>query len=181
MINRGVGHMDIYRDNADRETFLTILKRAMQTNGVAVHGYVLMTTHYHGLVTAPRAGALPRAMKILASDYTRYFNRRYERFGTVWAGRYRDHLAVDDRYWMNCLRYIEQNPVRAGMVATPGDYKWSSFRAHAVGDSDWIASHCVYDQLGHTVRDRCLKYREFCNTPLTEEELAVQRLDASGS
>lgn len=179
IINRGVDHLDVFRDDADRETFVTILRRAAQRHGVAVHGYVLMTTHYHGLVTPIDARALPGAMKELGVRYARYFNRKYERIGTLWSSRYRGILVPDDRYWLTCLRYIEQNPVRAGIVERPDDYAWSSFLAHTATDSDWLASHCVYDELGHTARDRRLKYREFCTTPLTETDLAAQRLDSS--
>ena len=78
-----------------------------------VHGYALMDTHYHLLVTPPDPVCLPATMKELGGRYVRYFNRRYERIGTLWNGRYRDLLIHDERYWLTCLRYIEQNPVRA--------------------------------------------------------------------
>src|SRR6185295_16130884 len=120
-------------------------------NGVEVHGFSLMSTHWHGLATPSTASALPAAMKRIGERYVRHFNRKYQRFGSPWAGRYRPLPVGDELYWLTCLRYIEQNPVRAGMVSMLEAYPWSSYRAHAFGEGpEWLATHHVYESLGRT-------------------------------
>jgi hypothetical protein len=98
-----------------------------------VHGYALMTNHYHLLATPEDARGLPRTMKELGGRYVNYFNRKHQRIGTLWNGRYRAIAITDETYWLTCLRYVEQNPVRAQMVRTPEMYPWSSYRVHALG------------------------------------------------
>ena len=111
--------------------------------------------HYHLMVTPPDARSLPATMKELGERYVQYFNRRHDRIGTLWNGRYRGLLIHDERYWLTCLRYIEQNPVRAGMVRTPDDFAWSSYRFHALGaESDWLVPHWLYLELGSTPEER---------------------------
>jgi putative transposase len=122
VIRRGNNRGAIYRDDIDRLVFLKILREAAEEHGTAVHGFVLMTTHYHALATPDDAKALPRTMKAIGDRYVRYFNRKYDRIGSLWAGRYRAIPVDTELYWLTCLRYIEQNPVRAAdrLRARPG-------------------------------------------------------------
>jgi len=106
-------------------------------------------------------------MKALDGTYVVYYNRRHQRIGTLWNGRYRGILIEDARYWLTCLRYIEQNPVRAGIVVLPEQYRWSSYRAHAFGDGpDWLASHPVFERLGANDEERRTAYRALCAIPV---------------
>lgn len=176
VIRRGNNRCDIFRDDDDRRMFLATLKGAADDSNVHVHAFVLMTTHYHALASPQHAEALPAMMKTLGERYVDYFNRKYDRIGTLWAGRYTAISIASERYWLNCLRYIEQNPVRAGIVGRPGDYAWSSYRLHALGEPlDWITEHGVYRMLGTTSGERQAVYRDACERLLTGEELALQR------
>src|SRR5712692_5894791 len=181
VIQRRNNRTVIFHEDDDYEVFLTMLQSVAGRNGVSVHGYVLMTTHTHLLVTPSDAKALPKTMQQLGVRYVMYFNRKYERVGTLWTGRYRALLVGKERYWLTCLRYIEQNPVRAGMVSAPQDYRWSSYAVHGAGHpSDWLATHHVYDGLGANPQQRCAAYRAICATPITDAQLVGQRLGLKG-
>jgi putative transposase len=95
--HRGNNRTDVFLDDGDRVMFLLLLGRAAQRSEVQIHGYVLMDNHYHALVTASDEEALPRAMQRVGREYVRYFNHRHERSGTLWEGRYRASLILDER------------------------------------------------------------------------------------
>ena len=183
--HRGNNRCDIFLDVEDRKTFLLMMGKAAREHDVAIHGYTLMTTHYHAQVTASNETALPGMMQRLG-NYVRYFNHRHGRTGTLWEGRYRASLILDERHWFNCLRYIEANPVRAGMVTSAGEYTWSSYRCNALGvDDSLITPHPLYAELGPNAGVRTATWRAMCGEVLTERELddirsSVQRGKALG-
>jgi len=163
IIRRGVNRCEIVREDEDRRLLIETLRIAAQQHAVAVHGFVIMDTHYHALVTPPADGAMSAMMKKLGEDYVRYYNRRYDRIGTLWAGRFRSILIQDERRWLTCLRYIERNPVEAKIVSTPGDHCWSSYRFHACGAAvPWLSPHPLYLALGRTPSERQAAYRAIC-------------------
>jgi putative transposase len=169
--HRGNNRCDVFLDADDRKTFLSMMGKSAREHDVAIHGYTLMTTHYHAQVTASDEQALPRMMQSLG-EYVRYFNVRHGRTGTLWEGRYRASLILDERHWFYCLRYIEANPVRAGMVTSHGEYKWSSYRCNALGSDDpLITPHPLYTELGRSVEERAAKWGAMCDEVLTEREL----------
>jgi putative transposase len=176
VIRRGNNRTPIFGDDADHELFLALLEASSARRDVDVHAYALMTTHYH-LIATPRAEtAVPRMMRDIGREYVLRYNRKYSRIGTLWAGRYRSIVISDERYWLTCLRYVEQNPVRAQMVSSPGDYKWSSFWFHGLGQPHaWLTPHPVYTALGRTAEERQSAYRALCGTVLSEAELVRQR------
>jgi len=176
VIRRGNNRCAIVGDDDDHAALLRIVKAASGEWGVAVHAFVLMTTHYHLIVTPSRENAWSRMMKAVGEQYVRYYNTRYDRIGTLWAGKPRGILLLDETRWLTCLRYVEQNPWRANMVSTPESYAWSSCRVHALGEpSDWLVPHPLYVALGATPAERQMAYRAICNVKLTEDELAEQR------
>jgi putative transposase len=176
VIQRGNNRQSIFTQRADYEVFLAFLQAASMRHGVAVHGYALMTNHTHIIATPDHPAALPQTMKELSGRYVQYYNRKYERIGTLWSGRHRALLIGDERYWLTCLRYVEQNPVRAQMVRSADVYPWSSYRVHALGaDTDWLVPHRVYVTLGHSSEERQTAYRALFDSPLTEAEIAQQR------
>jgi putative transposase len=135
-----------------------------------------MTTHYHLIVTPTEDGALARAMRVIGIRHTHYFNRKYGRTGTIWNERYGAAILEDERYWYNCLRYVELNPFRAHVVAAPEDSRWSSYRFHALGEPcDWLTPHPLYMRLGSTAKVRQDAYRALCATALTDQEIEEQR------
>jgi putative transposase len=120
-----------------------------------------MTNHVHLLMTPGTAEAAGVLMKRLGQRYVQYINRTYCRSGTLWEGRFRSCLTQEEKYVLSCYRYIELNPVRAGMVNHPADYKWSSYRANAEGwKSSVLTAHPLYTSLGIDEAERHLAYRE---------------------
>jgi putative transposase len=136
------------------------LAEAAEGYGCRIHAYVFMTNHVHLLVTPEREDSLPRTMQSLGRRYVRYINGAYRRTGTLWEGRTRAAPIDSEAYFLACCRYVELNPVRAGMVRHPRDYRWSSFRAHADGQVDPLVSdHPVYRALGRGAKARQSAYR----------------------
>ena len=174
--HRGNNKMPTFRADADYQTFLWCLRFVTTKYRLLVHAYALMSNHIHLTVTPESASGLSRGMQSLGRRYVRYFNDRYERTGTLWEGRYRTALIVDERYWLTCLRYVEMNPVRAGLVQLPESYRWSSYAAHAFGQHDAVvAPHAVYDALAGTADRRQEAWRRICAPPLHTEQLAILR------
>ena len=171
VIQRGNNRVPIFGSSNDFEQFLELLRRSARNFCVTLHAFVLMTTHYHLIVTPTSVAGLPKMMKALDGGYVRYFNKRHERIGTLWNGRYRGLPLEDERYWLTCLRYIEQNPVRAGMVQAPHDYQWSSYSAHALGRwPTWLTPHAVYQSLGRDDGERQRAYRELCGRSVKSDD-----------
>ena len=128
---------------------LQCLYQALQRYGCRLHAYVLMDNHVHLLLTPDEAGGVSRMMHAFSRNYVGLFNGRHGRTGTLWEGRYKACLVDSGRYFLACSRYIELNPVRAWMVAEPGDHPWSSHGANAVGRVDpLLCAHPEYLALG---------------------------------
>ena len=119
-------------------------------------------------------------MQYLGRYYVRYFNYRFQRTGTLFEGRFKGHLVQSNRYFLQCCRYIELNPVRAGMVADPADYKWSSYATHAFGQRVRMwTPHSEYCALGSDSRDRQQAYRNQFKTELGKDVLDDIRLSVN--
>jgi putative transposase len=174
---RGNNHCAIFGDDCDYESFLVMLQSATERYDVQVHGYSLMTTHTHVQLTPSTEHGASKAMHQLSVRYVLYFNQKYQRVGTLWTGRYGAKPIKDERYWLTCLRYIEQNPVRARLVVQPEQYRWSSYRAHAYGEGgEWLAPHPLLEALGANSAQRQAAYREICAIQLPTDQLVRQRL-----
>ena len=153
--NRGV----CFFDGSDYLAYLEFLGLALHKARCSLHAYVLMTNHVHLLMTGHHEGAIGVMMQSLGRRYMRYVNRRYHRTGTLWEGRYKSNIIESDRYLLACYRYIEMNPVRAGLVRYPGQYFWSSYRHHANERCDpLINDHDLFLMLGKTSGDRARRY-----------------------
>jgi putative transposase len=181
VIQRGNNRRDIFRVASDYHAFLYVLREAAEKYLVDVHAYALMTNHVHLMVTPRSSTALPRTMQAVGRRYVKYFNGQYARSGGLFDGRYRS-LAIDtEKYWFTCMRYIELNPVRAGMVASPADYPWTSYHCHALGHRDvLVVTHRLYDALGQSAEERQACWREMCAVPLTDCEIRELREGAGG-
>lgn len=166
VIVRGNNRQAIFIDNEDRRNYKAVLQSACAAHGVVVHAFVLMTNHVHLIATPLQAEALALVMQAVGRQYVRQFNRRHGRTGTLWEGRYRASIIQEDRYLLACQRYVEMNPVRAGMVGRPEEFVWSSHRHHLGLAADPLVSpHNVYWALGNTPFDREAAYRELFEGP----------------
>ena len=181
VIQRGHNRAPCFFSPADRACYLAELSQQANGHGVAIHAYVLMTNHVHLLMTSADADGIPRLMKLLGQRYVRYINRKQQRTGTLWEGRYRSCLVDTDGYLLTCHRYIELNPVRAGMVERPGDYRWSSYRANALGEHDPVVSrHSIMQSLGCGPEDCRAGYRDLFRRDLTPQTLEQIRTSTNG-
>ena len=172
VIQRGHNRADCFHTDGDRRWYLAELRRQAVEHGVAVHAYVLMSNHIHLLVTPPGETSIEKMMKLLGQRYSQHFNFLRGRSGTLWGGRYRSCLVDTDGYLLTCHRYVEANPVRAGMVAGPGDHPWSSYRANAHGARDSIlTAHPLVSALGRTAEDRQRAYCELFDTGIAANAL----------
>jgi REP-associated tyrosine transposase len=177
LIQRGNDRKPCFVDDEDRARYLATLLYASERARCDVHAYVLMTNHAHLLVTAGEASAPSRMMQALGRNYVRHFNERYGRTGTLWEGRYRSSLIDSERYFLQCSVYIETNPVRAGIVNRPDEYRWSSFGSNAGGQPDaLVRRHPVYLALGRWGSTRREAYRALFATPLEPPTLEAIRL-----
>ena len=156
VILRGIDQAAVFFEDADRQFFLDHLVAVAAEESVAVHAYVLMTNHLHLLMTAARDDGVSAVMKRVGQRYVQHVNRTSRRTGGLFEGRFRSSLIEADTYLLACQRYIELNPVRASMVSVPGDYRWSSHRANALGRQDsMVTPHPLYQGLaGAENRDR---------------------------
>jgi putative transposase len=163
LTQRGVNRSLTFKGSADYRVFLTIMRLESQRTGVRIHAYALMGNHVHLLATPLSDTSFPTLMQGIGRRYVQFFNRCHDRSGALWESRYRTALVHDERYWLTCMRYVELNPVRAGIVADPNEYRWSSYAHHAHGGSDGlITEHPVYLALGASAEARQLAWREIC-------------------
>lgn len=176
VIQRGNDRAPIFGEAVDYEFFRACLAHAARRNRVAIHAYVLMTNHVHMLATPGSAASMPKTMQSVGRIFVQYFNTKYGRTGTRWEGRYKATIVHDDRYLLTCMRYIELNPVRAGIASTPADYRWSSFHANALGDFDALVDpHPIFRRLGVSKAERHAAYRELFDISIREEEVRAIR------
>jgi putative transposase len=161
IIQRGNNRQACFFSDDDYLFYLECLQEYSQKTNCMIHGYVLMTKHVHLLLTPRDSESVGQLMKRLGQRYVQYVNRTYQRRGTLWEGRYRSCIAQEDNYLLQCLRYIELNPVRAEMVLHPADYRWSSYRTNAEGERNKLINpHFMYEKLGLTDTARQENYRE---------------------
>lgn len=162
---RGVDRCPTFIAHEDYAFYLWALQEASIAAGCAVHSYVLMTNHVHLLLTPDDQSGPAALMRSLGRRYVRYFNERYHRTGTLWEGRYRSTIVNSTSYFFACSRYIETNPLRAGLVGEPGAYEWSSYRCNADGVDDLLISPSpLYTALGAERVARCAAYRALFDT-----------------
>ena len=160
IIQRGNNRSICFASEQDFYAYSQWLKEYSQEFDVAIHAWVFMTNHVHLLVTPLTENGVTALMQSLGRRYVRYFNHTYRRTGTLWEGRFKSCLIQSEIYLLKCYRYIEMNPVRAGMVSDPADYFWSSYRSNAFGlESALCTPHEEYLKLGKSKEERLKRYR----------------------
>lgn len=171
VIQRGNNRQPIVLDDADRLRLLALLAEHAPRCKVALHAYVLMDNHFHLLATPETQDGLPQMMQAVGRSYVRYFNNRHGRSGTLWEGRYKSTLIETERYLLACMVYIDLNPVRAGMVAEPAQYGWSSHR-HCIGQAvdKLVTPHALLWNLGNTPFAREAAYRDLVRAGISLQQ-----------
>ena len=176
VVQRGNNRTVVFAVDADYRFFHACLCAACEEHGCRVHAYAFMTNHVHLLMTPTTAEGIGKVMHLVARRYVERFNTSYRRIGHMWGGRYKATIVDTEQYLFACHRYIELNPVRAGLVEGPGDYPWSSYRANALGTTDALVTrHERYETLGPTPRNRRAAYRAMFDAELSDSTIAEIR------
>lgn len=171
LIQRGHNQQAIVSDDEDRRAFIDCLREAAALHKVDIHAYALMDNHLHVLATPPTDEALSRMMQSLGRRYVSRFNRRHGRSGSLWEGRYRAAPLEASSWLMPCMRYIELNPVRAGLVDQAQDYPWCSALHHlGVRRDSLVHEHAGFWAMGNTPFERDANYRRYLEAGVLESE-----------
>lgn len=180
--HRGNNRQACFHQDHDRAFYLFHLRRLLPHAQCALHAYCLMTNHVHLLITPVKADSCARLMKGVAQLRTQYVNRTYGRTGSLWEGRFHSCLIQSEEYLLTCYRYVERNPVEAGLCMHADEYEWSSCRANANGFVDpTITPHEQYLRLGTDAESRRAAYRELLSTRVPPERVHEIRSATSGN
>jgi len=165
VIQRGNNRENVFFNAKDRKQYLSLLKKYSAKWEAPIMAYCLMSNHIH-LLTKPNSDeSLYKMMQGLTLCYTQYINRTYQRTGRLWESRYHSCIVDQEKYLWAVARYVEQNPVRAGMVGKPEDYPYSSARAHVTGGKDSILGEELFSS------DRREDYILLLQADLPQEEV----------
>ena len=172
VLQRGNDNRVIFQDTQDIALFRKVLLEASKKYDVAIHAYVFMPTHFHLLLTPKSDDGIGKMMQWLGRHYVPYFNKKVQRVGTLWQGRFKSLVIESAEYFLLCSRYIETNPVRSGLVQSPIDYADSSCLHHIGVKLDaLITDHPLYWNLGNTPFQREAAYRELLEQALTLQQI----------
>jgi putative transposase len=172
IVQRGNDCNACFFEEEDYRFYLQCLEDACRRYKVSLHAYVLMTNHVHLLMTPIDTIGISRVMQLTGNRYVQYINKKYKKTGTLWEGRHKSSLIDAENYLLACYRYIELNPVRAGMVSHPADYLWSSYHHHATDKVDLkIIDHDVYNRIDNDIFLRKHAYRELINIGLGDRDI----------
>jgi putative transposase len=161
VVQRGNNRQACFREDSDYLVYLLHMRDLSIKKHCAVHAYCLMTNHVHLLLTPREAPSCAALMRDLGQRYVQYFNRRYARTGTLWEGRFRSCLVESAQYVLACHRYIELNPVRAGIAASAPAYRWSSHAGNTGAvHNKMLSPHAEYLALSDNEASRHAAYRQ---------------------
>jgi putative transposase len=180
IMQRGVNKQICFQDDLDRLLYVRLLEETSAREACAVHAFTLMPNHVHILATPDSDDSSGAMMKRVGQVYTQFYNRKYQRCGTLWGGRYKSCLVDTESYLMRCYRYIDLNAVRSRLVHRPEDYRWSSYEFNGLGRGSWIVPHELYEGLGKTTENRATRYRSFVAEGISLEELQAIRIATRG-
>ncbi|MFH1397440.1 MAG: transposase [Candidatus Omnitrophota bacterium] len=176
VVQRGNNKIPIFLSDQDYRFFLDVLQEAKSKHPCFIYSYCLMPNHFHLLIEPKEENNVSLLIKLLGAKYVRYINKNYERSGTLWEGRFKCSLIDKELYFLTVLRYIEMNPVRAGIVNSPELYRWSSYRVRAIGERSFIVDMDPwYDNLGSNTEERQNKYRQFFQNLIPDPALHLLR------
>ena len=176
IIQRGNNREATFFAEQDYQYYLNCLLDASCRYRTKVHAYVLMTNHVHILATPENKESISLTMQSVGRLYVQYVNKEYQRTGTLWESRHKASLVDAENYLLVCSRYIELNPVAADMVRHPADYKWSSYRANALGESNSLLQHHeIYHRLGVDNHQRQQAYAGLFDHLIESEDIKLIR------
>lgn len=176
VVQRGNDRQPVFFSPDDYRFYKACLYEASRAEALAIHAYVLMTNHVHLLVTPTTRGAISRVLQSVGRRFVQFINLNHGRTGTLWEGRHKASIVQSERYFRACHAYIEQNPVRAGMVRGPLDYPWSSCRHYAGRDTDPLITDAqTFLEGGLELEARRVAHLETLRTELSAERLNLIR------
>lgn len=176
IVQRGNNRAPCFFDDRQRRMYLDLIHDAAGAAAVSIHAYVLMTNHVHLLATPHRTGAISALMQTVGRRYVQWINKLRDRTGTLFEGRFKSSLVQSERYLLSCYRYIELNPVRAGLAAHPADYRWSSYHCNGLGKPNrLITMHPVFAELGGAPAERRARYQALITEALSADECEAIR------
>lgn len=165
IIQRGNNRQITFACEDDFTHYAHWLKEYAAQHQVQIHAWCFMTNHVHLLATPQTDHGISKMMQSIGRQYVRYFNKAYQRTGTLWEGRYKSCLVEADTYLLELYRYIELNPVRAKMINHPSEYVWSSYQINALGKpSELCTPHPLYLALGNNKQNRLKHYQQLLQT-----------------
>lgn len=175
IISRGNNRQHVFDEKEDYEKYLAICGRYKERYGFRLYHWVLMSNHIHLLMEAKEQSGLSKIMQGINLAYTLWFNRKNKKVGHLWQDRFKSAVIEKDNYLLGCGRYIERNPLRAGLVKDLKGYPWSSYRVYAYGRQDGITDrHEIYEALGKEPIRRQRAYREFVHSNRDKEEQEIR-------
>lgn len=167
ILNRGNGQQQVFKKDGDYSAFLGLLAQMREQFGIVLYAYCLMPNHFHLLVKVQMGVDLSRGMQWFMTTHVRRYHRHYNSSGHLWQGRYKSFGIDDDDHFLTVARYVEGNPVRAGLVGTATEWMWSSHRGRCELEPDLLISPLPVHY--------AVSWSEFVDTPLTGRELVKSR------
>lgn len=173
IINRGNNGQVVFYDEDDFSKYLGLLKRYKEKFIFKIYAYCLMSNHVHLLIRPTQPKTLSKIMQSLTTAHTKLHHYKYKTSGHLWQGRFKNPIVQEDNYLLECIKYIEFNPVRANIVQNPLHYKWSSCHFHTGADSnnELLDLDPVFINLGNTMQERYNSYMRFIQQETSAEML----------
>lgn len=183
VLNRGNKREPVFLDDDDYQHYLDILKRYKEKFEFKIFAYCLMDNHMHLLLKVSEKASISKIMQTITIAHTRRFHQKYRTSGHIWQGRFKSPLVSADEYLLTLMRYIEQNPVRAGIVKHPKQFQFSSYKANTSIKNDGFVDkddNPVFLGLGNTMEERTARYEQFASELLNEDNLKLIRKTLGG-
>lgn len=179
VINRGNNRQDVFRDEEDFDTYLKTVIRFKEKYSFKLYGYCLMNNHTHLVLEPVKPNTLSKIIQSITLSHIRLYHSKYKSSGHLWQGRFKNPIIQTDEYLLQCLKYIELNPVKANIVARPQDYRWSSYKFHAFGKDEpkLLDKDPAYLSLADTDTARQKAYQSFMGSE--QDESIVERIRKS--
>ncbi|MFC1808317.1 transposase [Candidatus Omnitrophota bacterium] len=177
VFNRGHNKQALFHSKADYTVFKKYIRNYLGDHNIIIYHYVIMPNHFHLLVKALKATALPIFMKGICQSYAKYHHKKYDTVGYLYQNRYKCIPIEDNRYLLECARYIERNPLRANIVDNLRNYVYSSYLYYALGFRDsLVTSNPLYKDMGKSTLKRQKAYRKCINESRPYDEILDKKL-----